>query len=243
MLRGIYNTGRLAALVVLGSSFLLAQDNGVGFELKLRAASALTAQDNLNTSAFGMGLNMRYAFGESALNAELGYFYKPGRQFLAPYLAPAAGKPAAYPGYSVDSRKNSLNEVNVRLSYEKVLEKNWSAQFGVKIGQAKFRQEYIADIADSTGGAVYEDNYNGTPTKSALSLSPFVGFVYHLNQDSAFEFNIVSQGYTAINFCHTPGATLLNTPKPGVNGVYAGDRLEENTRTSLHYEIGYVFRF
>jgi len=239
MLRGIYNTGRIAALVVLGSSFLLAQDNGVGFELKLRAASALTAQDNLNTSAFGMGLNMRYAFGESALNAELGYFYKPGRQFLAPYLAPAAGKGTVVPAYSVDSRKNSLNEVNVRLSYEKVLEKNWSAQFGVKIGQAKFRQEYIADISDG----VYEDNYNGTPTKSALSLSPYVGFIYRLNQDSAFEFNIVSQSYTAINFCHTPGAALTNTTSAGVNGVYAGDRLAENQRTSLHYEIGYVFRF
>lgn len=242
MLRGIYNTGRLAALVVLGSSFLLAQDQGLGFEFKLRASSSATTQDNLNASAYGLGLNMRYAFGESALNAELGYFYKAGRQFRAPYDAPAAGMPAANAAASVDSRKNSLNEVNVRLSYEKVLDKSWSAQFGLQIGQAKFRHEYIGDVADA-GGATYEDTYNGTPTKAALSLSPFVGFTYHINQDSAFEFNLVAQSYNAIYFRHTPGAAQINTPSAGASGIYVGDRFDENKRTSLHYEIGYVFRF
>ncbi|NTW84854.1 MAG: hypothetical protein HGB30_01685 [Holophagaceae bacterium] len=241
MLRGIYNTGRIAALVVLGSSFLLAQDKGLGFEFKLRASSSTTTQDNLNASAFGLGFNMRYAFGESALNAELGYFYKPGRQFRAPYDTPATGK-TIDPNYSVDSRKNSLNEVNVRLSYEKVLDKSWSAQFGLQIGQAKFRHEYIGDLGD-TGWATYEDTYNGTPTKAALSLSPFVGFAYHINQDSAFEFNVVAQSYNAISFHHTPGAAQTNASSSYVSGAYVGDRLEENKRTSLHYEIGYVFRF
>ena len=91
MLRGIHHMGRVAAAVILGSSFLLAQEKGLGFDFKLRVANGLSTNDHLNAMAFGFGLNTHYGFDWGTLNGELGYYYKPGRQYLASYDAPATG--------------------------------------------------------------------------------------------------------------------------------------------------------
>jgi hypothetical protein len=249
--------GRLTALLILGSSFLLAQEKGIGYDLKLRAASGLSTNDHLNSSAFGLGLNVRYGFEWGTLNGELGYFYKPGRQYRAGY-DPAYNDTADAvfnPAISVDSRKNSLSQVNARFSYEMAINKTWSWQAGVQVGKAKFRTEYIGDLGDTWTNPAppyntidwysYEDTYNGTPTKSVFTVSPFVGLTYQINQDSAFELNLMSFSYTAINFRHTPGAPIVagDPTVPGSHLVYAGDRLDEKKRNSLHLEIGYTFRF
>ncbi len=244
MIRGKHTMGRVAALLVLASSLLVAQDKGVGFDFKFRIANGLNTDDHLQASAFGFGLNLRYGFDWGTLNGELGYYYKPGRQFRAAYDAPAAGMPAADPDFSVDSRKNSLNQVNARFSYERHFQADWSWQAGLQVGSARFRHEYIGDVSD-TGYATYEDTYNGTPTKSVLSVSPFVGVSYRINPDSAFEFNLISLSYTAINFRHAPGSAIVagDPNVPGSHLVYAGDRLDEQKRNALHFEIGYTFRF
>lgn len=244
MLREIHKIGRAAALVVLGSSCLLAQEKGIGFDLKLRAAQGLDTKDNLNASALGFGLNVRYGFDWGTLNGELGYYYKPGRQFRNGYDPSATGTPAANPAFSVDSRKNSLSQVNARFSYERSINNTWSWQAGLQLGKSKFRHEYIGDVGD-TNWATYEDTYNGTPTKSVFTVSPFAGISYHINRDSAFELNLISLSYTSINFRHTPGAAIVsgNPAVAGSHLVYAGDRLDEQKRNSLHLEIGYAFRF
>jgi hypothetical protein len=237
--------GRVAAAVVLGSSFLLAQEKGLGVDFKLRVANALeTSNDNLQNSAFGFGLNLHYKAEWGTLNGELGYYYKPGRQFLAQLDPAAPGANAADPGFSVDSRKNSLNQVNARVSYEQAITNTWSWQAGLQLGVSKFRQEYIGDIGD-TGWATYEDTYNGTPTKSVFTVSPFVGATYQINQDSAFEFNLLALSYTSINFRHAPGSAIVSGDPtiPGSHLVYAGDHLDEQKRYSIHLEIGYTFRF
>lgn len=244
MLRGIHNMGRIAALIVFGSSFLLAQEKGIGVDFKLRAANGIDNQDHLQASAFGFGLNLHYKADWGTLNGELGYYYKPGRQYLAGFDAPAAGAPPADPAYSVDSRKNSLNQVNVRFSYEMPITNTWSWQVGAMVGQSKFRHEYIGDNGD-TGWETYEDTYNGTPTKSVITVSPFVGLAYQINKDSAFELNLMSLAYTSINFHHAPGAAIVSgsLATPGSHVVYAGDHLSEEKRNAFHLEIGYTFRF
>lgn len=248
MLRGIHKMGRVAALVVFGSSFLLAQEKGLGFDFKLRAANGIDNEDNLQSSAFGLGLNLHYRADWGTLNGELGYYYKPGRQFLAPLDPTATGRPAVDPASSVDSRKNSLNQVNARFSYERAISNTWSWQAGVQVGNSKFRHEYIGDVGNfdaATTPPNYEDTYNGTPTKSVFTVSPFVGVTYQINPDSAFELNLISLAYTSINFRHTPGAAIVSG-NPNVAGshlVYAGDRLDEQKRNSFHLEIGYTFRF
>lgn len=235
--------GRIAALIVFGSSFLLAQEKGIGFDLKLRAANGIDNQDHLQSSAFGFGLNIHNKADWGTLNAELGYYYKPGRQYKAGLDATAAGQPVADPGSSVDSRKNSLNQVNVRLSYEQEFTTSWSWQLGAQVGQSRFRHEYIGDVADVA--FTYEDTYNGTPTKSVFTVSPFVGLTYQINKDSAFELNLMSLSYTSIDFHHTPGAPIVSgsLATPGSHVVYAGDHLSEEKRNSFHLEIGYTFRF
>lgn len=244
MLRGIHNMGRIAALIVFGSSLLLAQEKGLGVDFKLRVANGIDNQDHLQASAFGIGLNLHNRADWGTLNAELGYFYKPGRQFLAGFDPAAAGMPEADPAFSADSRRNSLNQVNMRFSYEGQIDKTWSWQIGAQVGQSKFRHEYIGDVGD-TGWGTYEDTYNGTPTKSVFTVSPFVGVVYQINQDSAFELNLISLAYTSINFRHTPGAPIVsgNPGVPGSHLVYAGDRLDDQKRSTIHLEIGYTFRF
>ena len=249
MLRGIHNMGRIAALIVFGSSFLLAQEKGIGFDFKLRAANGIDNQDNLQSSAFGFGLNLHYKADWGTLNGELGYYYKPGRQFRAALdatdpsrLSTTPPRPVD-PTSSVDSRKNSLDQMNARFSYEQPITNTWSWQIGAQVGQSKFRHEYIGDVADAT--FFYEDTYNGTPTKSVFTVSPFVGVAYQINQDSAFELNLISLAYTSINFRHTPGAAIVSgsLATPGSHVVYAGDRLEEQKRNAFHLEIGYTFRF
>jgi hypothetical protein len=244
MLRGIHNMGRIAAVLALGSTFLFAQEKGLGFDFKLRVANSPTTNDHLNAMALGFGLNSRYTSDWGTLNAELGYYYKPGRQYLAGFDAPAAEMPAANPSYSVDSRKNSLTQVNARFSYENAFDSSWSWQAGLQVGQAKFRHEYLGDVGD-TNWNTYEDTYNGTPTKSVLTVSPFVGLSYQINRDSALELNLISLAYTAIDFHHAPGSAIVggDSTVPGSHLVYAGDHLVETKRQALHFEIGYTFRF
>jgi hypothetical protein len=248
MFRGIHNLGRTLALVTLGSSLLLAQEKGIGADFKLRAGYGLSTNDNLNSTLLGLGLNLRYGFDWGTLNAELGYSYKPGSQFLVGFDAPAAGKSAADPANSVDSRKNSLDQVNARFSYERAIDKSWSWQAGLQVGKSRFRHEYVGEVAgvdlvDPT--LKYRDTYNGTPTKSVLTVSPFVGVSYQINGDSAFELNLLSLSYTAINFRHTPGAALAPGSPTGAGAhlVYVGDHLDEQKRNAIHVEIGYTFRF
>ncbi len=243
MLRGIHNMGRIAALIIFGSSFLLAQEKGIGFDFKLRAANGLDNQDHLQSSAFGFGLNLHYKADWGTLNGELGYYYKPGRQYLAGLDPSFSAANLVDPANSVDSRKNSLNQVNARFSYEQPITNTWSWQLGAQVGQSKFRHEYIGDIANTSFST--EDTYNGTPTKSVFTVSPFVGVTYQINQDSAFELNLISLAYTSINFRHNYGAPIVSgsLATPGSHVVYAGDRLDEQKRNAFHLEIGYTFRF
>jgi hypothetical protein len=134
--------------------------------------------------------------------------------------------------------------VNARFSYENAIDKTWSWQAGLQVGQAKFRHEYIGDIGN-TNWSAYEDTYNGTPTKSVFTVSPFAGVSYRINQDSAFELNLLSLAYTAIDFHHAPGSAIVagNPNVAGSHLVYAGDHLDEQKRNALHIEIGYTFRF
>ncbi len=234
----------LGAMALLSVASLHAQDAGFGVDLKLRTSYASETKDKLNNSAFGLGLNLHNTFSWGTLNAEIGYFYNAGRQYRADLLSPGAGAPAADPTISVDSRKNSLEQLNLRLSYEREFVKDWSWQAGFTIGNSKFRQEYIADVADP-GFTTYEDTYNGTPTKSKISVSPFAGVSYRINPDSSFELNLISVSYTAIDFQHHPGSAIVggSTTRPGDHLLYQGDSYAESKRNTLRLELGYAFRF
>lgn len=241
MNRLVSRLARTGALLLIAASFLAAADQGPDVSFKVRTAFNVSdgppPNDNLQTSALGFGLNIGWSLGPGKLNTELGYFYKPGRQYRADVSAPAD------PATSVDSRRNSLTSVNLRLSWEAPLNDTWSWQAGVMAGMSRFRHEYFGDIADTN--FTFEDTYNGTPTKSQFSASPFIGVSYKVSEASSLELNIISVSYKSINFVHTPGAAIVSGDPnhPGDHLVYAGDHLESSSRNSVHFEIGYAFHF
>lgn len=228
------------ALLGMGAGVAQAQEGGLFSEFKLRTGIALTksvsseansGNDHLTSRMLGGGLTLGYQFGKHSVSAELGYQYKPGDQ----YLVDVTGSPrtlglnAPDPAYSVDSRRNSLSGVTLRLSYEQSLDAEWSLRGGLQLGGGRYRHEYIGDVSD---GSTYENTYNGTPTKSSMPLSPFLGFGYRFNPGSSLELNLVSLAYKSITNVHTLEAN-----------DHGSDALRENSRRQLHIEVGYVFRF
>ncbi|MBI1753745.1 MAG: hypothetical protein HY014_11035 [Acidobacteria bacterium] len=241
MLRPIH---RLTLAVSLFSLPAFGAEPPIQLGLVLRAGYSPAKQDNLNASLLGLGVSGDYALGSSlALRGELAYFYTPGRTYRADLQAPASGQTAPDPLRSADVRKNKLEGLVLRFSAIRALSSGWSIQGGLQAGNSRFTQEYVGNTINSSRS--YQDTYNGVPTKSALSLSPFAGLQYDVDRDGALELNLVGLSYKAIDFRHTPGALLVSgdPAKPGSHLVYAGDHLEEQSRMRLAIEFSYRFRF
>jgi len=232
--------GGFVAVLILGSTLVQAEETGLGGGLKLRAGYGLTqSSDKLDRRTLGFGFEVNYNHPWGRVGVELGYLYKPGNQYLgdvANYPVAAESAPLD-PANSADSRKNALSGLTLRASYEKALPaSDFSLRAGLQLGSLKYRQEYIADVADTNYN--YEDTYNGSVNKSKLSVSPFVGLGYTINEASALELNLVLLGYGSANYVHVAGT---------VQGSYQGNTGSDSIATSSHYmahlEIGYTFRF
>lgn len=235
--------GHLVALIILGSTVASAQ-TAQGFDAQLKLRTGLEIGDNkdgLKSRTLGFGLDLGYDPGFGRFGAEIGFQYKPGDQFRADVTTfpVAAGQPAPDPAWSGDIRRNSLEGLAVRLSFEKgITSTQWSWRVGVQLGGAKFRHEYLGDIAD-TGYATYEDTYNGVLTKSDIAPSPFAGVSYRFDDTSAVEINLVGVSYKAINYVHVAGQGV------DANGhsITTLDYVTEQKRMRPHVEVGYSFRF
>ncbi len=247
---------RTGALLLLAAPFLAAADQGPDVAFKVRTGfNVTTPDDHLQTSALGFGLNLGWKLGPGTLNTEVGYFYKPGRQYRESVSFPsddvARVPPNPNPAPSVDSRKNSITQVNLRLSWEAAINETWNWQAGLMVGSTKYRQEYLGDVSHNQDTAhgdpipSFEDTYNGTPTKSQFTVSPFVGVTYKVSDASSLELNLISVSYKSVNFVHTPGSPIVSGDPnhAGDHLVYAGDHLDTSTRNSVHIEIGYAFHF
>jgi len=249
------NLGRVMASLVLSTGALLAQDGGntsKGFDaqFKIRGGLGLQTDDHLARRVMGFGLDFGWGLDFGRFGLEVGYQYKPGSQYIQPFSSTAAGATDPFPQSnpnlgitSVDSRKNTLEGMTARLSFQRDFNADWGWQGGVQLGGSRFKQEYIGDVTAKDFS--YEDTYQGTPVKSTLGVSPYVGVIYHVNNDSHLEFNLIDIGYKSINFVHHPGSAIVagNPNQPGSHLVYAGDTLEESSRHLLHLEIGYAFHF
>jgi|GEM_PF-2920207 len=234
-------------LVLAASLFSLpaaAAESPFQLGLALRTGYSLTTSDNIHPFLMGAGISGDYALNKTlSLRGELAYFYRKGQSYRAELLPAAAGQPQADPENSGDMRKNKLEGLVLRLSGLYALDSACSLQGGLQIGNSRFTHEYIGQTADTDW--TYTDTYNGVPVKSAFSVSPFVGVQFDVDRDSAVEVNLIGLSYTAINFQHTPGSTLLtpNPDRPGTHLVYQGDRLDEKKRMSMGVELSYRFRF
>lgn len=251
MRKTLHRVGRLLAVLVIGASVASAEEPGFGAQFKMRAGLSPKAEDHLANYQLGFGLNFSYVSGVGTFGAELGYQYKAGQQWLESFGAPAAGQAAVDPTQSADSRKNSLDGLALRLSYgngTSVDGLSWQA--GLQVANNRFQHTYVGNVSDAgntyPGGGNYGlQTYFGTPTKSQVSVNPFVGLTYRVSPATSFELNVISVRYTAINFTHTPGSALIggDITRPGSSLVYAGDALQETKRNQIQVEFGYAFHF
>ena len=235
--------GHVVAFSLLGATLASAQSTkGFDAQFKLRTGYELgTNQDGLKSRTLGFGLDFGYDPGFGRFGAEIGFQYKPGDQYRSDVstFPVVAGMPAPDPAYSGDLRRNSLEGLTLRLSFEKTIAATpWAWRAGIQVGGAKFRQEYLGDIAD-TGYATYEDTYNGAITKSDTAISPFVGVSYRFDEASSVELNLVGVAYKAINYVHVAGQGV----DASGHSITTLDYITETSRMRPHIEIGYAFRF
>ena len=225
-------------VAALTTTMATAQDAGFNAALKLRAGYGLSGQaDNLSRNTFGLGFDFGYTTNQGRFGAEICYQYKPGNQYLLDLSTmPKAPGVTMDPAQSVDSRKNQVGGLALRLSFERpILASAWSWRAGIQVGGSKYRQEYIGDV---TNGSSYEDTYNGTLTKTTLPISPFVGIGLAIDPEQALEFNLVSLGYTSVDYVHVAGTV------PGsFGGNTAQDTVATHRRSVPQLEFTYVLRF
>lgn len=233
-----------AAMALLGAP-AQAQEQTDGFfaGLKLRGAAQLASrEDNLMPIYLGFGLECGYQFGFGRLSAELGYMYKPGRQYKHDLKTMDMDDNASALGlqidmeWAVDSRKNQLEGLVLRLAYEKPFNR-FSLKGGVQVGSLKFRQEYMADITDVDG--YFEDTYNGVHDKGNMTFSPFAGVSFPFLTHHFVEINLVGLNYKSVDYAHVAG-TVVND---WGGGHTSKDYIKESSRFIPHLEVTFGFRF
>lgn len=248
----------LAAALAVGA--LHAQETGFYKDVKIRLGYGLQTQDNLRASALGFGLNLGWATPAAKWAVEIGYYYKTGDQYMAgPNGTLPEGLTPLDPAAFGDSRRNSLDGLALRLSYQRSINEDWQWQAGLMVGGTKFKHEYVGQ-AQSQGWASgsgdpgsWLDTWNGTPTKGGMKISPYAGVTWNLGPVSSLEFNVMLLNYTALDYVHYAGTGTYelstvsgadpNAGRISPNNAFPGDALNSRNRLVPHLEVGYVFHF
>ena len=190
----------------------------------------------------------------------MGYYYKTGDQyFQGPAGAVPEGLTALDTAHFGDSRRNSLDGMALRLSYQQALNESWDWQAGLMLGGTRFKHEYVGQAqslgwASAAGDpASWLDTWNGTPTKGGIALSPYAGVTWKMGAVSSIEFNVMLLSYTALDYVHYVGTGVYAVSDvPGSdtgvgrispNNGFPGDQLKSTRRMIPHLELGYVFHF
>ena len=249
----------LAALVLAGAA-LQAQEPGVFTkDFKLRTGYGLATKDNLHASSLGLGFNVAYGLTAGKIGLELGWFYKSGDQFIQ---APLGGVPENLTPINLDksgdSRRNTLEGLSARLSFQRNFDEEWSWQAGLMLGGTKFKHEYVGDMQSqdwtSGNGTSWRDFYYGTPASGGIKVSPYAGLAWKVGGHTSLEFNVLLVNYTALNYVHHPGTAssyALDTNPYSDSSVgrlspdnaFPLDTLEKTNRLIPHLELAYVFHF
>lgn len=231
--------GGILALGFLVPSTAHAQESPWHTALKVRGGyNVVSAKDGMTGALLGFGFEVNRTQDWGILSAELGYFYKPGNQYLVDPSAHVADATVTIdPVNQADSRKNQVSGVTLRLAYEKPFE-DFGLRFGVQLGSSQYRHEYVADVFGQRGGVDFEDTYNGVITKGTTAISPFVGVSFPIGKEQRLEVQVLALGYTAQNYVHVAG-TVANTD----GGHTSLDSVESTKRVVPHLEITYALRF
>jgi hypothetical protein len=231
----------LAALI-LGSPSLSAEEAGSSCALKLRGLVSSTASDqgmsnnilgsNLAVGA-GFGIEFGYGVGPGKIVGELGYSVQAGDAYMGDLtnMRTYGVNVVVDTVNSVDSRKNKLEGMTLRLGWEAPWTQALSWRAGLQFGGNKFTHQALGNIYGTSASGKFTDSYTYTGSKSTSAPSPYLGLTYKFDESSAFEFGVLLQQYSALDYQH-----VANTKNQF-------DSVATNDRTVANLEIAYVFRF
>ncbi len=245
--------------LALAATALRAEEPAVTRDFKLRTGYGLVTKDKLRPSSLSLGFNFAYRIPAGKVGLEVGYFYKAGDQYIEPVhgLAPAPLSPVNL-DRSGDSRRNTIEGLALRLSFERKFDEDWSWQAGLMVGGTQFKHEYVGDMQGQDWTAAnpdsWRDTYSGTPVSGGVKVSPYAGVIYRVGDHSSIELNILLLNYSALDYLHRPGTATsyaLDTdpysdPTVGrisPHNAFPGDTLTKSNRVIPHVEFGYTFHF
>lgn len=230
------------AVCALGTSALRAEDPAVEFAFKLRAQiSHPSKDDGMTNGIFGHSLELGPAFGLAAsyplgpgrISAELGYAVQTGDEYLADLSGMQRLQGTTIdPATSLESRKNKLDGMTLRIGYEAPWTGAWSWRAGLQFGGNKFTHQVIGNINGTNGDGAYADSYYFTGTKSSMTPSPYGGVTLNINDSSALELGVLLLSYKALDYQHVAGTAPLE--------LYT---LDSKSRLIPNLEVAYSFRF
>lgn len=249
----------ILALVLAATALGAQQPGTITKDFKLRTGYGLQTKDNLHASTMSLGFNVAYNLQDAKVGLELGYFYKAGDQYIQP---PSGDAPADLTPINLansgDSRRNTLEGLSLRLSYQRKIDEDWSWQAGLMLGGTQFKHEYVGDMQSlswsSANPTSWRDFYYGTPTSGGVKVSPYVGAAWKVGDHTSLEFNLLLLNYTALSYVHHPGTAtsyaLDTNPysdpsvgRIGPDNAFPLDTLEKTNRLIPHLEFGYIFHF
>jgi len=247
-LRPSLRTACALMLAICGAGALHAQSTGFSADAKLRYGYTPSPKDHLYNSSWGGGIGLVYGFGTGKLGLELGYHYKGGDLYIEPIQTqiPAGMQPIEPDPGKVggDARRNKLDGISARFSWQARLTDDWEWQVGLMLGGSKFKQEYHGDIASAhwsdspQPSNSWRDFYYGTPTKQSITPSPYGGVSWNIDTESSLEFNVLLMSYKAINYVHYTGAATYGGAHLG--RVFPLDSIAQKNRLVPELEIAYV---
>lgn len=189
------------------------------FGIKFHAgATAGSLKDDMHAqNMLGLGLEGAYALnansaiiGEltfSAYGAGKGYDNTVGRTNGTVYgsdgLTAVAGVPLTLAiASSTDYRKNTLQGFSLRGGYRATFSGMWAWQAGLTLDHMQYRQEANGTLQPRLGATAYGslEGFAVTPVKSAMGIGAFAGVKAQFSDNFSFETNLVSVGYTSINY-------------------------------------------
>lgn len=236
---------------------LRAEEPGVTVAFKLRGALQLTSlQDGLGSKVLGMGLEGTFPCGKGQFSCEVGYQFKTGSEYNADLgkMDLASSGTVINQDFSVNSQKNKLEGLLLRLGYGAPLSPAWAWKAGLQFGGAKFTNQAIGFITDGSidaGGnlnnASYLDTYASANSKATIAVSPFASVVYHVDATSSFEVGVLLLNYKSFLYNHVAGTETTDPVEPDPNYVWGGhvsqDSYIQKNRMVPHVEFAYVFHF
>lgn len=249
------------AVFVVAPLALKAGDPGPSFAFKLRGLLAAPPSDaGLTNNTFagnmgfgaGFGVEMGLDAGKGQFKAELGYSVLPGDEYLTNVgnqaIQPVPGSTVKVNmATSVESRKNKLEGMLLRLGYEGVCTPTISWRAGLQFGGNKFTHQVLGNVNGTIDTpqpqnpapappvpdkvVPFTDSYHYVGSKSSMAPSPYVGGTWKFDESSALEFGVLFLQYSDLTYIHV------------ANSQNQYDTIPSRNRVEANLEVAYVFRF